>query len=57
MKLPLNGSKTHPPSEHALAELRDIARSPVPRLAVNPGVANRLEREDLVDVVGRRAKS
>jgi hypothetical protein len=46
--LPMNGIKTHPLSAHALAELRDIAAAPVPRCAVNPGVANRLEREGLV---------
>ena len=46
--LPLNGTRTHPLTEHALAELRDIANRPVPRQAVNPGVANRLLREHLV---------
>lgn len=48
---PLNGTKTHPLSTHALAELRDIAASPVPRQSVNPGVVNRLQREDLVESV------
>jgi len=46
--LPLNGTKTHPLSAHAIAELKDIASKPVPRSAVNPGVANRLLRESLV---------
>jgi hypothetical protein len=46
--LPLNGTKTHPLTAHALAELLDISAKPVPRQAVSPGVANRLEREDLV---------
>ena len=46
---PLNGEKTHPLSEHAIAELKDIALAPVPRCAVNPGVANRLLREMLVE--------
>lgn len=50
-KLPLNGTRTHPLSAHAIAELRNIALDPVPRCTVNPGVANRLERENLVDVV------
>lgn len=48
---PLNGEKTHPLSAHAIAELRDIDRRPVPRSAVNPGVANRLLREALVKTV------
>ena len=48
---PLNGEKTHPLSEHALAELRDIAAAPVPSCAVNPGVINRLLRESLVEEV------
>lgn len=45
---PLNGEKTHPLSAHALAELRNIECQPVPRCAINPGVANRLKRESLV---------
>lgn len=49
--MPLNGTKTHPLSEHALAELQDIASAPVPRVAVNPGVANRLLSEALVEAV------
>ena len=46
---PLNGTKTHPLSEHAKLELQDIARKPIPRQSVNPGVANRLLRESLVE--------
>jgi hypothetical protein len=38
----------NPLSEHARAELANITAKPVPRQAVNPGVANRLLREDLV---------
>lgn len=48
---PLNGEKTHALSEHALAELRDIADKAVPRSAVNPGVADRLLRGALVEEV------
>ena len=48
---PLNGTKTHPLTAHALAELRDLANKPCPRQAVNPGVANRLLREELVESV------
>lgn len=49
--IPLNGTKTHPLSAHALAELKDIANSPVARQSVNPGVSNRLLREALVETV------
>ena len=48
---PLNGTKTHPLSAHALAELRNIQTRPEPRIGVNPGVVNRLLREDLVELV------
>ena len=50
-RLPLNGKKTHPLSAHALEELRNIARAPEPKSGVNPGVVDRLTREDLVEVV------
>lgn len=50
-RLPLNGTKTHPLSAHAIAELRNIARSPEPCCGVNPGVKDRLTREDLVEIV------
>lgn len=49
--IPMNGTKTHPLTAHALAELRDLAAKPCPRQAVNPGVANRLLREALVESV------
>lgn len=45
---PLNGEKTHPLSDTAKALLRGLATGPVPRQAVNPGLANRLLREALV---------
>lgn len=48
---PLNGEKTHALSEHSLGRLREIARHPLPRQDVNPGVANRLLREGLVQEV------
>lgn len=48
---PLNGTKTHPLSAHAITELRNIARSPEPTVGVNPGVINRLMRENLVEIV------
>jgi hypothetical protein len=46
---PLNGTRTHPLSAHAWAELAEIARQPVPCSSVNPGVMNRLEREGLIE--------
>jgi hypothetical protein len=53
---PLNGTKTHPLSAHALDELRGMARGgPVPLPAINPGVRNRLLREALVEVVQRKS--
>lgn len=40
-----------PLSEHALSELRNIARKPLTCLEVNPGVRERLSREGLVEIV------
>lgn len=40
-----------PLTAHALAELAEIDRAPVPCSAVNPGVADRLKREGLIEVV------
>lgn len=52
MLQPLNGEKTHSLSKHAKAELAAMhSGGPVPRQAVNPGVANRLLREALVEEV------
>lgn len=50
-RLPLNGEKTHPLTSHSLGVLRDLVRSPMPRQEINPGVANRLLREQLVESV------
>lgn len=49
--LPLNGTQTHPLTEHARSVLLGIASNPAPRQAINPGVANRLIRECLVEEV------
>ncbi len=46
---PLNGAKTHPLSAHALYVLRHLALRSEPRQELNPGVANRLLREGLVE--------
>ena len=49
---PLNGTKTHPLSPHALRVLRDLWRhGPVPTQEINPGVVNRFHREFLTETV------
>lgn len=48
---PLNGTKTHPLTPAGLKALRDVAEKPLPRQELNPGVANRLLREALVESV------
>jgi len=47
---PLNGKKTHPLSKHALSVLASL---PLHVHLVNPGVTNRLMREDLADIFNR----
>ena len=49
---PLNGEKTHPLSDHAKGVLRALSRDAVLTLDINPGVQNRLLREDLARYVG-----
>ena len=48
---PLNGEKTHPLTSHAIAALVELSHGPKPRYELNPGVANRLLRGDLVETV------
>lgn len=48
---PLNGEKTHPLTPTSLGALRDLVTTPKPRQEFNPGVANRLLREALVESV------
>lgn len=48
---PLNGTKTHPLTPASLGALRDVAAKPLPRQELNPGVANRLLREALVESI------
>lgn len=48
---PLNGTKTHPLSALARAELQGLLRGPWPRQEVNPGVVNRLLRGGFVELV------
>jgi hypothetical protein len=50
-KPPLHGTKTHPLTAHALSVLRSIASKPMPVQEINPGVADRFQRESLVDDV------
>lgn len=48
---PLNGEKTHPLSRHAQDVLGRLEAGPLPRQEINPGVANRLLRGELVEEV------
>ncbi len=50
-RLPLNGTLTHPLSPHAITVLLRIATSPMPTVQINPGVVDRLLRENLVELV------
>jgi hypothetical protein len=49
-RLPLNGTKTHPLSEHAKEVLRSLARFNLPAHRINPGVRDRLGREELIEI-------
>lgn len=49
--LPLNGTKTHPLSDLARSALRDLSLRPMARRFFNAGLANRLERDGLVETV------
>jgi hypothetical protein len=52
MVAPLNGTKTHPLSSHALFVLASVvARGPLPCFKINPGVVNRLLRTGQVEIV------
>lgn len=48
---PLNGTKTHPLTPHALSVLGWLSRGPQPCQEINAGVINRFVREDLVETV------
>lgn len=48
---PLNGTKTHPLTDHARKVLRALSYGPLPRQSINPGVINRLERETLIECI------
>lgn len=47
---PLNGTKTHPLSDLARAELTRLQNTPLPRQEFNPGVVDRLLRGALVKI-------
>jgi hypothetical protein len=49
---PLNGTKTHPLSDHAKGVLEVLAARPLLKHLINPGVRNRLAREELAAIVG-----
>jgi hypothetical protein len=44
---PLNGTKTHPLSQHAIGVLRELRRGPVVCQDINAGVQNRFLRDPL----------
>jgi len=46
---PLNGTKTHPLSAHAIEVLRLLAKDSIAAHRINPGVRNRLYREGLAE--------
>ncbi len=49
---PLNGTKTHPLSPHAIARLKEISDGrPVPAHVINPGVINRFQRSNLIELI------
>ena len=51
MIAPLYGTKTHPLSPHAISVLRNLMTGPCPANMINPGVINRLQRENLITLV------
>lgn len=48
---PLNGTKTHPLSVHALKQLHQLSWHAIPTVSINPGITNRLLRENLAEIV------
>lgn len=51
MITPLNGTRTHPLTAHALDILASLTKGPLPRQNINAGVVNRFQREGLVVTV------
>jgi hypothetical protein len=52
---PCNGEKTHPLTKHALGVLRSLDGYPCPIQEINPGVSNRLLRENLIETEQRES--
>ena len=50
-KIPLNGTKTHALSDFAISKLRELENKTCPKQEFNNGLANRLLRESLVEIV------
>lgn len=50
---PLNGSKTHPLTEHAYDALQRLTNGAIPQQEINPGVVNRLDRDGLIETIHR----
>jgi hypothetical protein len=50
-KRPNNGVLTHPLSARALDVLDSLGRMPVPTAEINPGICDRLTREELAEYV------
>ena len=48
---PRNGEKTHPLSQVALEVLRKLLKGPIPASLINPGIRDRLAREQLAELV------
>jgi len=49
-RAPLNGTKTHPLTDHAIGALRKLRAGPLPRQSLNPGIVDRLLREALIEL-------
>ena len=54
MKTPLHGTSTHPLSDHAIGVLSKLKNGPIARYKINPGVVDRLLREDLIVINDHR---
>jgi hypothetical protein len=48
---PLNGEKTHPLSNYARRALRELVDGPRPTQLINPGVVDRLQRGQFIEIV------
>lgn len=53
MRAPLNGTRTHPLTDHAVEVMGTLKTRAVPAQEINPGVLNRLLREQLIDLIDK----